>query len=273
MFRAVLIGLKPAAGGGQLINFACDLAARRHLEVLAYSVIDADQLSPPEPVPLGASAFKVQRDEQRLAEAREAAEDACVALETLCRAKSVSCSAHVREGSVVQLLARESHAVDLLLCGHTAGGDASEQSLLYSILKHSARPAIVLPQAPSWGESVLVAYDGSAQAARALASFANSGLAENRTVYVMSLQHDLEQANSLAQIGTKFLTRHGIHAVPNGQQLGHQIADQVLEEATRISAGLIVMGAFGKSTVREFFFGSVTRRILGSLPVPVFLDH
>jgi nucleotide-binding universal stress UspA family protein len=273
MFRAVLIGLKPAAGGGPLIQFGCELAARRHLAVLAYAVIDVDQLSPSEPVPLGGSAFKVQRDEQRLAEARKSAADACATLETLCRAKSVSCSAHVREGSVVQLLASESHAVDLLLCGHTAGGDASERSLLYSILKHNARPAIVVPQAPFSGESVLVAYDGSAQAARALASFANSGLAENRTAYVISLHHDLEQASSLAQIGTRFLTRHAIHAVPSGLQLRHPIGDQILEEASKTSAGLIVMGAFGKSTVREFFFGSVTRRILDSLPAPVFLDH
>jgi nucleotide-binding universal stress UspA family protein len=273
MFRAVLIALKPAASGGSLINFASELAARRHLEVFAYSVIDTNQLSPPEPVPLGASAFKLQRDEQRLAEARNNAEDACAALATACRAKSIPCTTRVPEGSVVQLLASESHLVDLLLCGHASGGNAGERSLLYSILKHNPRPAIVVPQAPSSGESVLVAYDGSAQAARALASFAHSGLADGRIAYVMSLHHDLEQANSLAQIGTKFLTRHGIHAVANGQQLGHSIADQILEEVSRIGAGLIVMGAFGQSAAREFFFGSVTRRILDSLPAPVFLDH
>ena len=273
MFRAVLLALKPNAAGGPLIDFACDLAARHHWEVLAYSMIDVDQLSPPEPVPIGGSAFKVQRDEQRLADARKYAAEACAALEAGCRAKSLTCAAHVREGNIVQGLASESHFVDLLLCGHTAGGDAGERSLLYSILKHSARPAIVVPQTPFAGESVLVAYDGSTQSARALASFANSGLAGNRTVSVVSLLHDLEKARSLAQVGTTFLARHGIRAVPNGLQLRHQTADQILEEATRINAGLIVMGAFGKSMAREFFFGSTTRKILATMPMPVFLDH
>lgn len=273
MFRAVLIALKPTAAGEPLCNYTCDLAARRQLQVFACSVIDVDQLSPPEPVPLGASAFKVQQDEQRLTEARKTAAEACVALEAICRTKSLSCSTVVREGNVVQLLASQSHLVDLLACGHAAGSDTGEHSLLYSILKHTARPTIVVPQSLRSGESVLVAYDGSAQAARALASFANSGLAENRTAFVTALQQEPQQAHALAQIGATFLARHGIQAVPNGQQLRSSASGQILEEALRLGAGLIVMGAFGRSTAREFFFGSVTRRILDVLPVPVFLDH
>jgi nucleotide-binding universal stress UspA family protein len=33
------------------------------------------------------------------------------------------------------------------------------------------------------------------------------------------------------------------------------------------------MGALGKGAVREFLLGSVTRRILQQLPLPVLLDH
>jgi nucleotide-binding universal stress UspA family protein len=34
-----------------------------------------------------------------------------------------------------------------------------------------------------------------------------------------------------------------------------------------------VMGAYGQPALREFFLGSVTRRMLTECPVPLFLFH
>jgi nucleotide-binding universal stress UspA family protein len=240
---------------------------------MASSVIDVDQLAPPEAVPLGGSAFKAQRDEHRIANARTAAAGACSALEAAFHARSLTCAAQVFEGGVVDVLARQAQAVDLLVCGHTTGGETGEGSLLHSLLKHSPRPAIVVPPTASFGESVLVCYDGSTQAARALASFAHSGFAGSRTIYVLSLHHDLQQAHQLADRGASYLARHAIQSVPNALQLKHDVGAQILEEVVRVGAALIVMGAFGKNVAMEFLFGSVTRTILDAQPVPVFLDH
>ncbi len=33
------------------------------------------------------------------------------------------------------------------------------------------------------------------------------------------------------------------------------------------------MGAYGQPSLREFFLGSVTRRMLAECPVPLFLFH
>ena len=274
MFRAILAAVKPGPSQDFVIDFASSLAEQHQLEIDACAVIDLAQLAPVEPVPLGGGAFKSQRDEQVVATARQHASAVMSRAEAAFRARGVKCSAQVREGDTATVLADAVQRCDLLVCGHTRGGDATEQSLLHSILKHSPRPAIIVPQAEfSTGRAVLVAYDGSAQAARALASFAESGLAKGRAVHIASFDNGSGVAKVHAETAQAFLHRHGIAGEVRIGTLTKDAGSLILDEALHMSAGLIVMGAFGRSAVREFFFGSVSHSILGVLPVPVFLDH
>jgi nucleotide-binding universal stress UspA family protein len=272
MFRAALVALKPTAAGDELIPLACELAALEGWELVACSVVDADQLSPPEMVPLGGSAFKSHRDAQRLADARGVVHQQGLEFTSLCQAKGVACSIQTCEGRVVDCLTRELLQTDILICGH-AGGDVGETSMLHSILKHSARPALVLPRSPVRGQCALVAYDGSLRAARAMASFVHSGLARNRDVHVLSLHSEQHQAEAMAQSGAKYLGRHGIKALPLGRKTEHQIADHLLEAAAKFAPSVIVMGAFSKNRAHEFLFGSVTRKLLDQQPTTLLLDH
>lgn len=273
MFRSALVGLKPTAEQKYLIEFAASLAARFKLQLTGVSVIDEHRVAAPEPVPLGGGAFKSELDQQRVEDARRGAAEATAALIAVAGACGITVDAEVCDGDVVQQLVRRVNTADCLICGHKAGGDASEHSLLNSILKHIPRPAIVVPDAPWSGQSIMVAYDGSFQASRALGEFANSGLDDGRSVTVVSLHHDLQEAQRLAAEGVASLRRHEITATPHGAALQGKIGAQLLEVARRLDAGLLVMGAFGHIAVREFLFGSTSREILDMLPLPVFLDH
>lgn len=50
-------------------------------------------------------------------------------------------------------------------------------------------------------------------------------------------------------------------------------AETLRNQATMFHADMIVMGAYGHSRVREFFFGGVTRALLRSSPAPLLLAH
>jgi nucleotide-binding universal stress UspA family protein len=52
-----------------------------------------------------------------------------------------------------------------------------------------------------------------------------------------------------------------------------QVDETILAQARQLNAGLVVMGAYGQPTIREFFLGSVTRSLLQSSPLPLFLYH
>lgn len=274
MFRSVLAAIKPVIGQAFVGEFAAALANQCQLAVDAYSVIDEARLAPAESVPLGGGAFKVERDTRVLASARQHAVEALTRAESAAKGRGVPFFSRVLDGDVVTTLSSTVQRCDLLICGHTRGSDASDRSLLQAILKHCPRPAIVVPQArfPVTHE-VLIAFDASPQAARALASFAGSGLADGCAVHVVSFHDDLEVAATHADIGVSFLDRHGIPADARTAALAKDAGSHLLQEVERLSADLLVMGAFGTGAVREFFVGSVTRSILNVLPIPVFLDH
>jgi nucleotide-binding universal stress UspA family protein len=51
------------------------------------------------------------------------------------------------------------------------------------------------------------------------------------------------------------------------------VADVLLSHAADIAADIIVMGGYGHSRLRQFVLGGVTRSILQSMTVPVFMSH
>jgi nucleotide-binding universal stress UspA family protein len=51
------------------------------------------------------------------------------------------------------------------------------------------------------------------------------------------------------------------------------IAEALLEVAGQIDAGLIVMGAFAHSRLRNLFRGSVMQQLVEKTTIPLFLAH
>jgi nucleotide-binding universal stress UspA family protein len=129
----------------------------------------------------------------------------------------------------------------------------------------------VFPKQRVAEESVLVAYDGSAPSARTLASFAQSGLGDGRTVHIVSCNSDRDQAAEWSEMAGRYLSRRGLHVELHA--LEGPPGETILALAGSLTAGLLAMGAFGHTSVYEFLFGSTTREILERLPLPVFLDR
>jgi nucleotide-binding universal stress UspA family protein len=120
---------------------------------------------------------------------------------------------------------------------------------------------------------VIVGYDGSREAAGALSSLAESGLAADRPIYIVSCHADASEATADCDIAGRFLRRHGLTATACPEISGEDPAQVLVECCRRYDAGLLVVGAFGHSTLREFLFGSTTRELLRELPVSLLLDR
>ena len=141
----------------------------------------------------------------------------------------------------------------------------------------SAGPVVVAP--PNLGEggiaSVVVAWNGSAQAARA-AGFALPFLAKAAKVTVLVADA------APGDLGTPFLTRmlerHGVNAtvetVSHGDITGRARGRALLEYTQNKGAGLLVMGAYGHGGLTNFLgLGGATAKVIASCPVPLLLAH
>ena len=150
-----------------------------------------------------------------------------------------------------------------------------DHEVIEKALFHSGRPVIAVP--PGFdafaSRRVIIAWDGSAQAARA-ANDAMPFLRAAEAVEIISVAGTEELHTSVP--GAEFaphLARHGVNvSVVNVPVVG-DIAETVRNQVKMFHADMLVMGAYGHSRIREFFFGGVTRSLLRSSPAPLFLAH
>ncbi|MEL0250451.1 MAG: universal stress protein, partial [Novosphingobium sp.] len=69
------------------------------------------------------------------------------------------------------------------------------------------------------------------------------------------------------------LSRHGIHAELHERERNGSIAFTIEECAREVGAGMIVMGLFGHSRLRELLIGGVSREMLDRSQIALFLAH
>ncbi|WP_406695853.1 universal stress protein [Singulisphaera sp. Ch08] len=176
----------------------------------------------------------------------------------------------------VQIL-MESQRYDLVLLGQQThfdyGSQGEPDETLSKVLQDSPRPVVAVPRTLGAGESIVVAYDGSLQAARALYAFEASGLAASQKVHVVAVSQDPKDAARHADLAVDFLCLHGVEATSHPVATHLPIAEVILDQVRGFDAELLVMGAYGQPVVREFFLGSVTRTVLKASLVPVFCYH
>jgi nucleotide-binding universal stress UspA family protein len=149
--------------------------------------------------------------------------------------------------------------------------------VIEAALFESGRPVLVVPYIQSGGlklDRVMVAWDGSRNAARAVAD-AMPLLARAKAVEVVVVAGEPGKSDELpgADIA-RHLARHGLKV--NLQKIVSpdvDVANTLLSHAADAGTDFIVMGGYGHSRLREFVLGGATRGVLSSMTVPVLMSH
>jgi len=206
------------------------------------------------------------------------------AFSTRCDDAGVEALALEANGSPHTEILREAQRHDLILLGSRShfeyGWEGLPGQTLGLVLKDCSRPVVAVPESlrnpmpePTVMQPILIAYDGSLQASRTLSAFQASGLGWSRPVHVVSIDPDPVKANRLADRAVDFLRFHDLEVFSHPEATARPSAEVLLEKVQILDAELLVMGAYGQPTLREFFIGSVTRIVLEKSPVPVFCYH
>jgi nucleotide-binding universal stress UspA family protein len=180
--------------------------------------------------------------------------------------------------SVRHAFLAEAIYADLLVVGPPAGVDeegAAPHGFVESVILESATPAIVVPfsdHRQTIGERVLVAWNGSASAARALKASLPL-LREAASVHVATWGVQAPVAPFSRLDVCTWLRRHGIDAELHHSASAAHVANDLAALAREVRADLVVMGGYGHSRIREQVFGGVTRALLAKPPAPMLLSH
>jgi nucleotide-binding universal stress UspA family protein len=144
------------------------------------------------------------------------------------------------------------------------------------VLMTAGRPVIVLPHAgriTTFGENVVVAWDGGREAARALADSLPI-LKRARFVTVYTVEKHLDRETPVGFEVSEYLERHGVRAAfkSTPRVSGVSTAETLLNQISDIHADLLVMGAYGRARARERALGGVTHTLLRTMTAPVLMS-
>lgn len=160
---------------------------------------------------------------------------------------------------------------DLVVTGRPSkeGGPAAA-SVLEASLFRTGRPVLMVPPTPKplSFERPLIAWNGSPQAARALAAALPVLQLSEQPALVLSVPERGSSAEPAALIA--YLKAHAIAAEIADASRGAP-GEQLLELARNRGSGFIVAGAFSHGRLRQALFGGVTTMLANEADVPVLM--
>jgi nucleotide-binding universal stress UspA family protein len=177
-------------------------------------------------------------------------------------------------------LMEHGRAVDLIMVSQIAENSAAEieQEFVEHVVIESGRPVLIIPQKGSLAEtkSVVVGFNETREATRAL--FDGLPLLRNardvRVVWVDPYKERSVAGEVPGAEAAEALARHGIRATAEGLAAGGVNAGEaLLQHVNDLGAGLLVMGAYAHSRMREYIFGGATAHVLAHANVPVLMSH
>jgi nucleotide-binding universal stress UspA family protein len=217
--------------------------------------------------------------QRRVARARETFDAACkeagVAPSDDDAAKGLAARWHEEVAIAADRIAYHGRLSDVVVVGRSTDKASDESDIaIETVLFETGCPLLIAPGESGGliGGVAMVAWNGRREAARAV-SAALPLLARASSVIVIAanaMPATLPGPEALCG----YLARHDIKAEARTVEAGAApVPKFLLERAAEAGAGLMVMGAYGHSRLRELVLGGVTRQVLIDAALPVFMTH
>lgn len=177
-----------------------------------------------------------------------------------------------REDEVIALRGR---LADIIIVNRpTDETTVSATMTLNAALVETGRAVLVVPPkgAVNFGSRVAISWNGSAEAARAVA--ASMPLIEGaEKVMIFTVNGEGDKTDVAAQL-RQYLSWHGVSAEIETTCVGDRNVGEILvTNCTHWNADVLIMGAYTHSRLRQLIFGGVTRHILSEANLPVIMVH
>lgn len=242
--------------------------AALHVRALPYVMTDIGGT-----VPAMVIEWQEEWSESQEAAARKAVEDAL-------KRSGVPIEWRSARGDIQDHSLQQARYFDLVVLSQSAASTdqaTMADGLPEAIVMGSGRPALIIPRHgkfPVVGERVVVAWNGSREATRAIHDSLPI-LERAKSVTVMEVNPKTGSVPRIAgaDIATH-LARHGVKVEVSSTVANDiEVGDAILSRLADLGADLLVMGAYGHSRLREYAFGGATLHVLRHMTVPVFMSH
>lgn len=277
MLKRILVGVSGTPALDAKISYCLDLAKRHGADLGVISIVDADRLSNLGPVPIGAGHRARKLAEHRISASHVRDDEALQKFARMAEEAGVKSDLIREEGDPLDVISSQWRFYDLCVLGARGWFDYGvinePVNALLEVFAGGVRPILAVPSEFGSVNRVMVAYNGSPEASKALKHFLIMRPYEQcvldlvcvgRTESGEDPDHALSHAAEYAQA-------HGFETVQT--KLEGECCDALLAHAAATSANLIVMGASYRRILMYERFGADTLAILKNSPLPLFISH
>jgi nucleotide-binding universal stress UspA family protein len=283
MIRSILLPLADGPLSKSAVDHALWLAKKDGCRIQAVAVIDIKAfeipvLGTPDGFMPSVVTPPIAETQTLLQEMNAQARERLDKFAAECGSRGIACATDTRTGLPGEIIAREAMAHDLVVMargGYTRSAAPEEKldPLVHQVIRGSIRPVLVAGPKFTAAETLnlLVAFDGSVHAGKALAIAAELGSRPgvNCTVVTIAALEDVG-AETLAP-AVAYLQHHGV--MPRKQVIvGAKPSEVICDLVCKSGVDILIMGAFGHRPMREMLFGSTTEKVLAHCPATVILQ-
>lgn len=285
MIKRILVALDFDSDTTVATRYAVEIAQRTGAEVTGLALVDREGIKAESSgAGLGAMYYAEKLQDKLSSEARAQAQHLLRGfIDELDRAGVTHHDDHVSEGVPFERIVEDMKYHDLLIAGHESHFFYPDRErsthALNDIVEKGAAATLVVEPAYRPIRKVLIAYDRSVSAARAMQKFAeldafDSGHLEVVVLNVRGGGDDARRESELMlQLAQGYLRPHGFGSVEGVSVESGDPKATILDFGDRNRADMIVAGAYSQTGVKKFLFGSTASGLIEQCEVPLFLYH
>jgi len=178
-------------------------------------------------------------------------------------------------GIVANQICERAKSADLAMIGHRGVNERFSSGLLGStaeaVARKCPRPLFISPMKFREIRRLVLAYDGSERASRAMRAAAEFAASLGTPIAVITVARDRKLGERTLEEARKYFEPYSLPAE------FHLLAGHANEEIVRFirehGADLLFIGAYGHSRIIEMVLGSTTEYVLRNAACPVFLSR
>ena len=190
------------------------------------------------------------------------------------REAGVEVTCDVAQGTADDRIAERSLAASLTILGRDGRSDSARGGLFGStaeaVTRKTTKPILIVPAGAKFAGPIVLGFDGSpgSKIAAKYTVYLANGLSEQLHVFVDS--KDKGRAVTRFDDVRKLVSGLSSPIRETSSTLGRPDV-KLVDAAQDANAGLIVIGAFGRNRITDYFIGSNAAAVVRTSPVPVLL--
>jgi nucleotide-binding universal stress UspA family protein len=284
MIRSILLVLAETPHDINARNYAFWLAKKEGSRIHALAVVDiaafeVPVIGSPDAFMPSVVAPPLKESQSLMRDLMANARERLAQFSGECASRGIACSVEVKTGIPGDVISRTASAHDIVVLSRAgysriANVEESVDALVAPVVRGSVRPVLVAGsefKEESDIRNILVAYDGSNHAARALLVAAELAARPGVKCALVTVAPSEALGKEVVAPAEAFLSHHGIKPAKQ-VTVSAKSSEVICGLVTSGGFDLVIMGAFGHSPIREVLFGSTTERILSHCAANVILQ-